>query len=272
MVLSANVTLRTLSLGDPDATTGWYAKTFADSTIKMVIQPKGSQLIWTSMGVYAKHTVTGFTQDTVVEGDEIKDSYLNYYEVHSVEDIPLADSFLCRQCELVKLPIHYDRPATYGTGASVDDPRKRTKAYLDPNWTPAGYLLAANLLKDNGTSQAAFITCWDGADYPLSKVFVGKGVDLIFSIGRAVAKPLQGSEGVYGYEEKVPIEVFTVDKIGITGENLKWQAERELRRILEAYPYGSKREIETFDQKNVDLGSLILHSVKVEMTYKRGVT
>jgi hypothetical protein len=283
MVLSTNVTLRTLTLGTQDATTGWYAKTFADSTIKMVIQKKGSQLIGTNMGVYAKHTLSGFTQGVVVEGDEIKDSYLNYYEVHSTEDIPLADSLLCRECELVKLPIHYDRPATYGTGATVDDPRKRTKAYLDPNWAPPGYLLTANLLEDNGTTQATFITCWDGADYPLKRVFVDKAVDLVFSIGRTTSKPLShpaypaygavaSSEGVYGYDEKLPIEIFTVDKVGITGENLKWQAERELRRILETYPFGTKREIETFDHKNVDLGSLILHSLTVEFAYKRGVT
>ena len=47
----------------------------------------------------------------------------------------------------------------------------------------------------------------------------------------------------YGYEEDVPIEIYCIDKSGITGTKLMWKAERELRHVAETYPEGSRRNL-----------------------------
>jgi hypothetical protein len=45
-MVSFDVTLRTLSLGAAaDSYTGWYPKTFTESTIDMVLQPAGGVVI-----------------------------------------------------------------------------------------------------------------------------------------------------------------------------------------------------------------------------------
>ena len=228
---SANVTRRALSLGDADATTGWYAKTFNETTIKMSIQPRGSNMLGTGAGFYAKYDITGFTASGVLEGDEIIDSNSTYYSVEAVEEEWWLDSFSHYICSLTRLPLHADRPTTYGTGASVDDPRYRMKVYLDT------YLTAANLLEDNGVTEASFIVCFANPDYPIGKILITKSVDLVFTCGEPNSVPLPGfNHKPYGYEESVPITVYTVNKSGITAENLKQQAEAELRRIAETYP------------------------------------
>jgi len=266
MVISVDVTLRSLSLGAQDSITGWYAKTFSESTVKMPTRPKG-QAFWVGdIGVYPRFNLSGFTQDDVQTGDEIKDPFLKYYDVHEIADISLGDTFLWRECELVRNDLHYDRPATYGTGPTVDDPRYRSIDYLE-HWLDPNHLL-----KDNGSSLATYIYQWEGADYPITKVFQTKDVDLIFSICRTQSTPLVGSEGVYGYLEKLPIKIWTLNKTGITGENLGYQAETELRKIFEAHPLGSYREINSFKPQPVQLGSLTLYQTQVEFDYKRGKT
>jgi len=260
MPLSFNVTRRALSLGDADTVTGWYAKTFTNSTVEMIIRPKGSTFMMLGMGFYARYAQTGYTQDPVVEGDEIKDAQNVYYEVKSIEEHFLGDNFFFRECELMKLPIHYDMPTTYGTAPTVQDPRQRSKVWLD------AYLLAANLTKDDNSTPASYITCWSDPPYPIEKVLLTKGVDLAFSIATpsSEAMPI----GI-GYIETVPISIFTIDKTGITGNKLRWKGEAELRRIAENKATGSLRTWERMDNNEQNLGSTTLYSVTYNLRYKR---
>jgi hypothetical protein len=268
MGLSFLVTRRALSLGAQDnPVTGWYAKVFTETANydKCVIVPKGFNMFALGIGSYAKYAVTGYIGASLIEGDEII-SNGKYYEVVSVEDVDNGDSHMWYMCELHEVQMHWDTP-TYGTGATVNDPRYQTKIWLD------AHLTAGNLLKNAG-AQALYITCWEGAPYPIKKVFDTKGVDLIFSIGKGEEKSLidVSTKKPYGYTEKIPIEVCAIDKMGISGENLMWQGERELRRIAETYPTGSLRDVEMMRSTTKQLGSITLHSVECMLNYRRGLT
>jgi hypothetical protein len=261
MTLDFVVTRRALTLGAIDDVTGWYAKSFSETEIEMIIQPKGSFFTVSGMGFYARHTLTGFTQDAVVEGDEIKDSANVYYEIKTSQDYPLGDSFIYRECELAKVPIHYDMPTTYGTAPTVQDPRQRSKVWLDL------YLTAGNLTKDDNSTPAQYITSWAKPPYPIIKVFETKGIDLVFSIATPTSEGLPLN---VGYIEHVPITVFTIDKTGITGNKLRWKGEAELRRLAETHAVGSLRSPwERMSDNEENLGSTTLYSVTYVLRYKR---
>lgn len=261
------MTRRELQLGAADTVTGWYAKSYAETTIEMAVIPRAMRSIALAAGFYPHYEVSGFHLDPVSEGDEVKDSFGNYYEVELIQPIPVGDSLVYYESNLTRLPIHYDMPITYGTGATVEDPRHRTKDYLDT------YLLATHLLKNDGTTQATFAVCWADPPYPVKTVFVTKGIDLIYSVGRGTSSPLLGGDKyAYGYKEKVPITIQTIDKTGISGDNLMWQGEAELRRVVETYPLGSLRNLETMNSKTQSLGSATLYSVECTLNYQRDLT
>jgi len=151
----------------------------------------------------------------------------------------------------------------------AQDARYRTKVYLDT------YLDNANLTKDNGETQVTFITCFSNPPYPIFRLFsyAEKEIDLVFAIGDPETTPLMGhDQKPYGYEEKIPICIFCVDKPGITGTKLRWKAEAELRRILENYPYGSLRQLERVRDNDQNLGSTTLYSRELILRYKRSTT
>jgi hypothetical protein len=126
------------------------------------------------------------------------------------------------------------------------------------------------LTHDDNLTQAAWISAFGLPDYPLSRVFKDKAVDVIFSVGTASAKAMRDfRQYPYAYEEIVPIEIFAVDKTGITGTKLRWKAEAELRRITEAYPLASIRWVTRVTDNEKKLGSQTLYSVKYELGYIR---
>jgi len=267
--LDFSVTRRELQLGAADTVRGWYAKAFAETTIEMAVITRAMRSIALSAGFYPHYEVSGFHLDPVSEGDEIIDSFGDYYEVELTQPNPFGDSLVYYESKLTGLPIHYDMPTTYGTGATVEDPRHRTKDYLDTYFAS----LPISLLKNDGATPATHIVCWADPPYPVRTVFVTKGVDLVYSIGKGTSTPLIGGDKyAYGYNEKVAITVQAIDKTGISGDNLMWQGERQLRRVTEAYPLGSLRNLETATPKTQSLGSTTLYSVEDVMEYQRNLT
>ena len=93
-------------LGARDAVTGWYAKSFAESTIKMVVVPQGANNLSLRTGVYARLDAVGLTQDVVLVGDEIETAASEFYEVKTVKPHWIGDSFEHRSCDLTELPLH----------------------------------------------------------------------------------------------------------------------------------------------------------------------
>lgn len=106
MALSFDVTRRKLVLGARDDTTGWYTKSYAESTIELVVVPKGANSLALKTGVYARLDAVGLTQDVVFVGDEIETSASVFYEVKTVKPRWVGDSFSHRVCDLTELPLH----------------------------------------------------------------------------------------------------------------------------------------------------------------------
>lgn len=265
---SFDVTHRVLALGAQDPTTGHYAISFADETIKMVIEPKGASRVFAAFGYYAHYPISGFTADVIAVGDEIKDAWNNYYEIEDLKPFSVGNQFDHYECSLVKQQFHVDMPA-YGTGATVDDPRKNIRLLLDT------YLPAESLLENDGIAAAHYVTCWSPVPYPVFKVLASteKNMDLVYAIGRGPSEPQWGADKcVHSYNEKVLVTISTIDKTGISGENLWWQGERALRHICETYPIGSVRNIETINPKPIELGSEMLYSGECVLDYTRGKT
>ena len=150
----------------------------------------------------------------------------------------------------------------------VYDARNRTKVFLDT------YLTAGNMLEDDDATPAAFIVHFSDPPYPLKLVFFGsKNIDIIFSVDTPTTTPKLDWDGyIIGYRETVPIHIFTVDKTGITGTELRWKAEAELRRIVETYPMGSYRSLDRVAKNDKWMGGWILHSVTYNLTYERDKT
>jgi len=147
---------------------------------------------------------------------------------------------------------------------SSQDARQRTKVYLET------YILDANITKDDDLTQATWTVFFGFPDYPLSRIFKDKAVDLVFCVDTATSKSMRDfRQYPYAYDEVVPIEIFAVDKTGITGTKLRWKAEAELRRITEAYPLASIRWIVRGQENQKNLGSQTLYSVKYELGYIR---
>ncbi len=148
--------------------------------------------------------------------------------------------------------------------------QKNTKTYLD------AYLLPANMTEDNGTDLASFITAYDLPDYPLSRVFIDKSVDIAFSIGQASSSVIMDSDHFpLGYRESVPINIYVLDKTGITGILLLEKVEAELRRIMETYPTalpGSLRRVSKTTPKSVLVGGTYFWVIEYAMDYVRDKT
>ena len=103
---SLDVTRRTLSLGVADGETGWYAKSYANTTIEMVILGRAATLMLIESGLYVKRDAVGLTKTAVIEGDEVMDAASRYYTVESVTPHCVGDLLVFYECQLVYNAFH----------------------------------------------------------------------------------------------------------------------------------------------------------------------
>jgi hypothetical protein len=262
---SADVTRRELSFGSQDSTTGWYALNYALSTIKGSMQPQGAALMGLPCGSYSKYPHTFFTEYLVHEGDQIEFPIgsLNYYTLNTVTEWWCLDKFSHRVCEAVKqqFPLRDDTSGTWHLDSDLltTDSRSRHKVYLD------GYLSLPGI---------DYITCFDGADYPIKYLFnddLGVDTDLVISIGKEPATALTDyNHSTYAFVESVPINIYAVNKTGLTATNLVEQAEQEIRHIITDHPLGSIRSIQTIKHTPIDLGNCnYLWNTTITIKYTR---
>jgi hypothetical protein len=122
----------------------------------------------------------------------------------------------------------------------VYDARYNTKVFLTDGTKG---IQDANILKDDGMTQATWIVAYGYPNYPVERVFFGtKNVDLLVALIKPRSLPLFGASfSPWGYEEHLPVHVRAPTKQGITGTKLMWQGEAEVRRILQNNPLGSRR-------------------------------
>jgi len=279
---SADVTRKALSLGSADTVTGRYAKSYADSTIQVLTSDAQAARSLHAAGNFSTNSLTVFTEDPLLIGDIIVHPNGDYYEVENTREVWYLDSFVFRECRCSRLPTDFGAtPAAYGTEATVPDARSRSKVYID------AYLLAANIKKSNGSTNAATHVQFSKPPYSLERVFGNtdsKNLYAVYSIGVPESEPKVDYAGrIIGYTENVPIEIQAVDKSDASGENTRWQCERELRRIVETNPvstsvdgltgtsYHSLNRI-TDSESESNLGVWRLYSVKYVLTWWRDIT
>jgi len=224
----------------------------------MFITPRVATVNLLPPGVYVRLDAVGVTADSVDEGDEVKTESDVYYQVETVKEHFLGDSFFFRECDLTLSPFKNLNGGTY-SASSVEDARYRTKVYLE------------TYLDDDALPD--YIIAYGKPDYPMTRVFKDKNVDLVFALGKPESEPvLDFDRYPIGYEEFVPIGIYCVDKDNIDGEKLVWQAETELRRVTETYSLGSLRQLTRVRDTTQRLGSTILYGVEYLLRYKRGVS
>jgi len=148
---------------------------------------------------------------------------------------------------------------TYQALTLSEDARYLTK------WWLSQHLSLSALTKDD-SSPATFIVFFANPPYSLKREFIDLGIDVLFCVGTPDSEALPVGRG---YIENVPITIWCINKTGITGTILRWKAERELRRICEAYPSGSLRTLDRLSDNEENLGSTILYSVTYVMRYMR---
>lgn len=273
MTVSFAVTKRTCTLGAADPTTGLYAKTFTEDTTdqEMIIVPKG----WARMAAgfnfraLQKYDYTGLAVEPYLEDDEVIDAAGRYYRVLFKQHIPWGDSLIAYTYGLAEVEMHADDPTTSGTWHLDSDSAKTEPRYRQKSWLDT-YLSAAAILENDGATQASWITTFDEMNYSLKRVFITKGVDAIFSLGKSQVTPLYATEKkLYAFEESCPITIYALNKTGITASNLVEQCEQEIRHVATDHPTGSLRSIEGVKHEPQDLGGMTMHSTTVTLRYKR---
>lgn len=95
-------TLQTLTLGSADSETGWFSKTYANSTVSMFIIAKQLQFQVFKEGLFIEYDAVGFTKDAVYEGDLITDGAQNTYLALAVRDKNILSQFMYFQVDLKK--------------------------------------------------------------------------------------------------------------------------------------------------------------------------
>lgn len=263
-----DLTRRVLSLGARDTVTGWCKKVWTDTTIQGAILDKSSQIDNLRAGFWVRTDTLLITDDAVKEGDEIKTLASVYYEIKAVRPMYIGDGLDHYECDLHKIPIHYDVDySTYAGTFLRDDARYRTRVYIQTWWT------AANAEDDAGNPLT--VQCiYSSVPYPLTlELYDGSTVDVLILLGKAKSTPLTGHDhAAFGYNEQVPITISAIDKTGVTADKAVTQCETELRNLMEQYPTGSVRTLDQTKETTEILGSNILYQIEYLLNYQRDKT
>ena len=101
------VTRRQLILGSQNAITGWYAESWQESTIEMIIFDRSTTTFNLPPGAYVRLDALGCCADPVEVGDQIKTLDGRYFEVKAIKEVwSHGDNFVRRDCDLTLLPLH----------------------------------------------------------------------------------------------------------------------------------------------------------------------
>lgn len=193
-----------------------------------------------------------------------------YIDVSDVGDFELeASGYVYLNSTLIGVYTATAPPVEPEEPSVAEDARLRTKKFLE------AYIYGPNITKDDNVTVAAHAIMYAYPNYPLIREFdaATDPVDLLFLIGKPTSEAMmQADQTPWGYHERVPIIIATIDKTGITAELLSWKGERELRRICEAYPAGSQRKLIATTERTVRLGSTVIVQAEYILDYTRDTT
>jgi hypothetical protein len=146
------------------------------------------------------------------------------------------------------------------------DARARTKEWIDL------YIDTSHINKLDDITACQIHTAYGKPNYGLQHLFWGTiNDDVEIAIQDPEVTPLIGfNKKAYGYIERVPLEVYTVDKgTTVSGLDAQWKTEQELRSIAENYPLGSVRTFQSMTPNSVNMGGWTLYSKRMVLQYKR---
>ena len=273
MGLSAEVTRRKLVLGSQDTITGWFAPSYTEEDIDMVILPSGSQYLRMLPGADVRFDAVGRTADPILPGDQIRANGI-YYTIKEVKPWYILNSFAYRDAQLAELSTYEAgaEPKAASASSAAVDPRTRTKTFLDL------YLSGGNICKNDGATPAPFITAFGYPPYSFQYVFKApKQKYVVYAIdepnnSRAIPS---GDQITRRYEITIPIHILCIDQPDATGTILKSNALKELRRICEEYQADSPISFRLLDREiphDRPLGGFTLYDTEYNLLYRTDTT
>jgi hypothetical protein len=255
-MVSYEVTWRDVTYGTQNTITGWYSRTYTESTVDMVFLRELPTRFPLPAGVEVRGEIPVAHIQPMEPTDEIKRS-VTYYEVVSTSPVKLGNSLICYMSQLHELPYHTDTRPT----PTVDpgDIRYDIRVMMD------AYITDGNITEDDGTTQASWVSMFERDDLRLTQVFLTKNVDVVFTVGEADSITSQLGVAFLG---KYPITAFAVDKEGLTATTVNDKAVKEIRKIFKENPVGSMRGYSEERAEPHVLGSTTIWSKRVLIDYE----
>lgn len=270
-----NVTRREVSLGSHatrDSWRGWRTKSYpveSQTTIDMVIVPKGATRLAAMAGFYPILDAAGRTADPVAVGDQILDSNGEYWDVEIVEKIYWGDSFVYRNVHMNKAIMYQ---ADFGT-ATWDKTRARDPRYRTKDWMTN--LRATQITKDDDSTLATFAVMFNEPPYPLELEYrhPTSPVQGLYVIDEPNDTPIRsGDQIIRNYEAHVPIHIMTIDSTGCSGDALAHKMTAELQYTCETHSTGSQRNLLPRRKNDRELGGMKLYDRIYELSYVRSAS
>lgn len=190
------------------------------------------------------------------------------YEVEGVEERFDGNDKSFQVARLVEISASRERDLDTPSTNRVSDAQSQFTVRLAAN------LGANNVTKDNSSEKATYQVMFADPNYEILQEFSNSRdpLDGIYVVGISKTEQLiDASRMVYGYDEHVPIFVYTVDKDGVSGAILKRKMEAELRRVCEQiFPKDQHHgRLERLGDSTKRQDSLVLYSTKFVWNFKR---
>jgi len=260
---SANLTRRALSLGGVrDVVSGLPPKVWTESTISGSIQNTGNSRLSMALGVYAKYPHTAFIPDVIRIGDELIDAQGYYYVVNAAEQLWRLNEFICYVCNCQKIDDHSDREATSGIWHLDSDALRTDNRYRNRLLLVLWFAVGANKAHlDDGVTDASLQVLFSGADYPLLLELLpgGNDVDIAITVEKASVTPRWNYQHApYAYEETVKLELWSINKEGLTAMRLIDEVEEGIKYAFTLNATGSTayvRQITRIDNPPLSLAA-----------------
>jgi len=241
----------------------------------MIIVSQGAGLQVGPIYVTRRTEAVGITADAFVEGDQVKDSTDNYWDILSVQEYMQLDSFVCRGCNLSKSFMYQDDfGSTTWSKTRASDVRYRMKVWLDQS-SPDDIIRASQITKDDDSTTADFAVIFNNPPYQIWREFRGdSNMEGLFVVDQPNSTALIGAltKQPYGYEEHVPVHIVTVNSTGCSGSALASKMEAELRYACENYAIGTDRvrNVERRGKRDIRVGGMALYDTEFVVSYRRG--
>jgi len=257
-----------------DAVTGWREYDYApkDSMNGIMVLNSAIELVAKarSFGVHIEGSYEGavLTRDSLGFKDRLQWKG-KLYEVRDVEEKLDAYDFAYRIGKLVGTIFDSEKKETTRACALsiVSDARNQIRTFLTT------HLAEANVVRDDGSTKAVYAVIYADPPYSIMAEFRASidPVDGLYAIGISETVPLRSADqSIYGYEENIPIFIFTIDKAGVAGTRLKERMEVELRRVCETHPIGSQPLVNLerrFDKKEQHR-NITVYSTEFVLNYR----